>query len=130
VVKTYKPSHLSRLKRALEFAQSNTLSDTRMAACVLRGKTWFVGYNNSRKITHAESSLISKCKDLEGATVYVVRVTKNNQPALARPCNTCHRLLFQAGVAKVIYSIGVNEYGILIPYLRRNNPHNSERYAS
>ena len=61
---------------------------------------------------HAETRLARKLTP--GSTVWITRVArKDGEWALARPCPGCERRLRAAGVEKVIYTIGPNEWGIL-----------------
>jgi len=42
---------------------------------------------------------------LRGATVYVVRLMKNDAPSLAKPCVICQGFLRGVGIQEVFYSI-------------------------
>lgn len=55
---------------------------------------------------HAEEAAMRRCKaeHLRGATIYVVRVTNAERPALSRPCDRCRRALADAGVKRVVYT--------------------------
>ena len=64
------------------------------------------------KGVHAEQwSLIKGRRFIDGATMFVARVTKNNDLAIARPCPSCRILIEEAKVRKVHYSIGPGEWG-------------------
>lgn len=55
---------------------------------------------------HAEYRLCKLFKrHMAGATVYVARRSPAGQPRLAKPCAACERVLRDAGVRKVIYTI-------------------------
>jgi tRNA(Arg) A34 adenosine deaminase TadA len=61
---------------------------------------------------HAETRLIRKLTP--GSTVWVARITrKDGSWALARPCYGCEMRLRGAGVKRVVYTIGPNEWGVL-----------------
>lgn len=45
----------------------------------------------------------------EGATVYVVRINKQGQFKLSKPCEMCHDILKFCGVKKVVYTCDENE---------------------
>lgn len=47
---------------------------------------------------------------LEGATIYVYRETCSGDPAMARPCESCMRLIIEAGIRKVYYTINKYPY--------------------
>ncbi len=60
---------------------------------------------------HAEEAAILsriKTKDglasLQGATIYVSRVTSKGSPGLAKPCINCERLIRAVGIKKVVYT--------------------------
>jgi deoxycytidylate deaminase len=55
---------------------------------------------------HAEFAAILgvSASDLEGSTVYVYRELKNHEPAMAKPCKTCHKMLFNLGVKEVYFT--------------------------
>lgn len=63
--------------------------------------------------THAEEDALRRCGNPKGATIYVARVGRNGKPALAKPCEHCEPMLRNAGVKRVIYTIGPKEYGVL-----------------
>jgi tRNA(Arg) A34 adenosine deaminase TadA len=63
------------------------------------------------KIAHAEQRISRKLD--KGAEVYVVRLTRDKQLAMARPCSTCYTVLRARGVKRVYYSIAPGEYGVL-----------------
>lgn len=61
--------------------------------------------------THAEWRL---CRKLDAdATVWVARVHKSGEFALARPCRTCMKKLLDSHVAKVYYTITSSEFGTI-----------------
>lgn len=43
--------------------------------------------------------------DLKGAEVYVYRETKNGDPAIAKPCPVCEKMLCDCGIRHVYFSI-------------------------
>lgn len=61
---------------------------------------------------HAEYRLASKLA--AGSDVYVVRVNKQFEDRLAKPCKRCESRLRNQRVARVYYTIGPNEYGTLL----------------
>lgn len=64
------------------------------------------------KGVHAEQwAMIKGRRFTDGATMYVARITKDGFLATARPCPGCRVLIMEAGVKKVHYSIGPNEWG-------------------
>ena len=62
---------------------------------------------------HAETRLIRKLTP--GSVVWVTRVTRGDGLwALARPCSGCELRLRGAGVERVVYTIGPNEWGVIV----------------
>lgn len=62
--------------------------------------------------THAEARVVRKLD--QGSTVYVVRIQRNGELTLARPCNSCQKAMRGRGVKKCYYSISEHEYGVII----------------
>ena len=64
---------------------------------------------------HAESACIIKrgLEHCDGLYLYVVRVKKNNENALARPCKSCYTLIQDVGITFVIYSVNENIFTVL-----------------
>ena len=61
---------------------------------------------------HAESRLARKLTP--GSTVWVARVSRRDGNwAMARPCPGCERRLRAAGVERIVYTIGPNEWGVI-----------------
>ena len=56
---------------------------------------------------HAEMAALNQVEDARGCTVYVVRVLKNGDSAMSRPCQDCAKELIRRGVSKVVYTTGV-----------------------
>ena len=73
-----------------------------------RNKSWAPGL-------HAE---VDACigvpwADLYGADLYVVRILKNGDLAISRPCRICQRFITDVGIRRVYYSIGNHGWGTL-----------------
>lgn len=56
---------------------------------------------------HAEVAALmaSRKVDLNGATIYVARVNKKNEPVMSKPCQRCQDKLAARGVKKVFYTV-------------------------
>lgn len=112
-----------RLK-AVKKARSNPVVGLPRLAAILRTKdgTEYVGFN-SRKThplakefgrkqeticLHAEVDAIRQAlrdsRDPSGGYMYVARVLKNGQPALAKPCEGCQRALVAFDIQNVRWS--------------------------
>jgi pyrimidine deaminase RibD-like protein len=85
------------------------------AVIVLKGKIIGRGFNllktcpgspHPYRSTHAEySAFLDANGNIEGATVYVFRETKNGVTAPAKPCTSCFDFLVGKGVKKIVYTI-------------------------
>lgn len=61
---------------------------------------------------HAEARVVRKLTP--NSTVWVTRVSRGDKNwAMARPCTNCQRKMKIAGVKKVVYTIGPNEWGVI-----------------
>ncbi len=60
---------------------------------------------------HAEARLSRKLTP--NSEVWVARIRKNGEWAIARPCESCQNKLRMAGVSRVVYTIGPSEWGVL-----------------
>jgi len=62
---------------------------------------------------HAEARLARKLTP--NSTVWVARVLRASTDwAMARPCQGCQNRMKSVGVQRVVYTIGPNEWGVLI----------------
>jgi deoxycytidylate deaminase len=64
---------------------------------------------------HAETHAIYRAnpKDLDGATIYIVtRSVKSNNRSIGKPCVRCAAMIHDAGIERIVYSIGNNEFGV------------------
>ena len=60
---------------------------------------------------HAEIIAIINARiDIKGASIIVVRLNKNNQFRLSKPCSKCMEYLKYVGIKKVYYSIDCYPY--------------------
>ena len=58
---------------------------------------------------HAElSSIINAGRSLRGCVIYIARIKKNGDLAMARPCEFCMDHIEEAGIKKIVFS---NESG-------------------
>jgi tRNA(Arg) A34 adenosine deaminase TadA len=61
---------------------------------------------------HAE---VRVCRKVDwNSTIYVVRILKSGEYALARPCKTCQSIMRLHGVKRCYYSIDSNSYGVIV----------------
>lgn len=62
---------------------------------------------------HAESRCLNKSG--LGATLWVARICRDGQLAMAKPCKKCQALIRNKKVKRVYYTISNNEYGVWDP---------------
>jgi hypothetical protein len=60
---------------------------------------------------HSEARLVRKLT--KNSVVFVVRIDRQGQWRMAKPCSTCLCKLKQIKVKTCYYTIGPNEYGVL-----------------
>jgi deoxycytidylate deaminase len=90
---------------------------THQMSCVIANKNQVVsiGYNQCKthprsghkyKMVHAELAAVldNKFADLKGCTAYIYRETRDGNPAMAKPCNSCLETLKHVGIKKIVYS--------------------------
>lgn len=64
------------------------------------------------RLNHAEARLSRKLTP--GSTVWVARVSRlDGSWAMAKPCKACEVRLRGAGVARIVYTIGPSEWGVI-----------------
>lgn len=86
-------------------------------SCVIVKKNRVVSLGYNQLKTHSKSThpwhyihaefhamLNTPLSDLQGATAYIYREHKDGSPSLARPCNSCYKMLQMAGIKKICYS--------------------------
>lgn len=93
------------IKLAVKQAAKSKHKQHRFGAVLLRGGKPIVVSHNFAYV-HAEHAVLNRAwkNEISGATLVVVRVTKNGRLGMALPCNVCIRRMYAAGVKKVLYS--------------------------
>lgn len=62
-------------------------------------------FQRFRYSVHAEVDAIIKAKkDLKGTSILVIRLNKNNQFKLSKPCANCMNYIEYVGIKKIFYS--------------------------
>jgi deoxycytidylate deaminase len=106
------------LSLASKLAESSELPQKHGAVIVKSGRVLAVGVNRWRnkniQVTepeynpnltyHAEVDALHRFADVTGATIYIARVGKNNEPKFSRPCSRCLVALKEAGIKKIVYT--------------------------
>jgi tRNA(Arg) A34 adenosine deaminase TadA len=60
----------------------------------------------NRFSTHAEIAALRVASETEDSTLYISRLTTTDQLATARPCSWCMQKILEAGIYRVVYTIG------------------------
>jgi len=103
------------LNIALQQAKMAPHSQWRVGAAIVRGgsllSTGFNRYRNSPKQVdlegvsyHAEEVALRRAGDPSGATIYVARITRSGNLAMARPCKRCMSMLQNSGIRYFVYT--------------------------
>lgn len=112
-------SHRKMLAMAAQFAKlgKDSRSFCLGAMAIRDDETIVYAYNGNphypTPAAHCEARLVRKLD--KGATVYLVRLTKNGEWANSKPCPDCMRALKRKYVKKIYYTIAPKQYDSLEP---------------
>jgi deoxycytidylate deaminase len=112
---------LEMAKRFAAHHQYERNMEYRLCAVLVKGgKSISVGYNKrtrselmrrfairDHQTVHAEVDAVLQVRrkiDLTGCKIYVVRLLKNGNTAIARPCGTCQEVLKAYGIKTMVYT--------------------------
>lgn len=117
---------ISFLSLAAKVAESGDMDTKHGAVVVKGGRVISVGVNkwrvdpsmacnekdyNPNLTYHAEAEAISRASgDLSGAVIFVARINKKGLWSFSRPCTRCMKLIKSAGIKKIIYTTGRENY--------------------
>lgn len=106
------------LDRALALAALSDMKQRHGALIVKGGRVVSFGFNTFRNLPHhdmpgfdytyhAEDSALRQVgpADLNGAKIYVARLSRLGLPALSRPCDNCMAHILKVGIKEVIYTV-------------------------
>lgn len=110
----------SFLNMAYTLAEASEVDKRHGAVIVKNGRVMSLGINKWRNkgleqehaywldilTVHAERDALSRVSDARGAVVYIARVGKEGERLMSRPCWRCMKALAEAGVKRVIYTVG------------------------
>ena len=114
---------LKIINKAKQVAKLSDHPNQQLGAVIFdkKGRILSVGHNwhtkthpvisriNELKTMHAECHAILGCRhkyDLTEANIFVYRELKNKQPALAKPCELCMKVIKLFGIKKIWYTTG------------------------
>lgn len=113
---------MNGLKIAQRKAYESTFKRARIGSVITKGgRVIATGINQTRRSKkaarsmyeslHAEEAAILRVlrkpdglKLLAGSTIYVTRILKNGETALAKPCPSCQALINSVGIKKIIHT--------------------------
>lgn len=113
---------MNGLKIAEKHANKSTFNRARIGCVITKGgRVLSTGRNKTRRSKnsarpmyesiHAEEDAIihllrqpNGLKQLAGSTIFITRILKNGETALAKPCNSCQKLINAVGIKKIIYT--------------------------
>lgn len=113
-------SDLRWMRLAIAQAESAPHEKWRVGAVIVRsGSVLSMGFNRYRNDPsivhlhgvsyHAEEAALRRAGNVEGATIYVARLTKTGMLSLAKPCPKCVPQLRTAGIHSVVWT---HPYGV------------------
>lgn len=109
--------HNRYIKLAINQAQQSTMTYRHGCVVVKGGRVLAKGFNSMRysKVInntlcsiHAEVAALLSYDNLTNATMYVVRINKNNKLMLSYPCKDCFSRISKAGIRKIVFSTDGN----------------------
>jgi pyrimidine deaminase RibD-like protein len=117
------------LQLAVKIAKSNSDYDRWPFGCVIKkgGAIQAVGWNILKSdprytdnhlncSVHAEEHALKQMRNgASGCVLYVARMLRTGNVGLAKPCIHCQKLIRDAGVKRVIFSIDNDMHGIWKP---------------
>lgn len=124
---------MCRIERMLDLAaeEAETSQSNFRLGAVLAHKRYIVGRGINASKTHTKIAAEKKSKiytlmhaeiaaildtepaHLIHADLYVARLKKDGERAMARPCEMCMEVIKKHGVNRVFYTIGDNEWGAI-----------------
>ena len=109
-------SYLPWIDRAITEAVKATGTYKLGAVVVSGNRVLATGFNRKRNdpkycekgwSIHAEVSAIRKLKNRPfgpKTTIYVARITRAGKIAMAKPCETCEKAVYESGIKRIIYT--------------------------
>lgn len=108
----------ARLDQAMRVAETSTCRKRHGAVVVRGGSVLSVGVNRYRTDKdynfippgdisyHAEEAALRALGgSAKGGTIYVARLSAGSKPAMSKPCDNCMKLIKDAGIKKIVYTI-------------------------
>jgi tRNA(Arg) A34 adenosine deaminase TadA len=108
------------INRATKEAKRSSFKQPLGAVVVKGGRVVGIGHNDIRfsqrntstryiQSMHAEvAALLAAGKNASRSIIFVSRITKDGQLAMAKPCSFCMKFMKELNVKRVVYSAGPN----------------------
>lgn len=98
--------HSRYISFAAKLAKSIPFQHRHVALIVKGGKVLAIGRNSYDTGNHAETCAMRQrwSSDLQGATLYVIRIGRVQPYLLSKPCPNCEALIKESGIKRVIYT--------------------------
>jgi deoxycytidylate deaminase len=107
----YNPSDRAHLGAALTRGKQVVWGINIMGKTHPNSQVWENGVQIIKGVHAEQMTLIKGRKFTDGGILYVARITKARNLALASPCAVCRYLIRESNIKKVHYSVGPNEWG-------------------
>jgi len=102
--------------KVVSIARKSVMQHKHGAIIVRNGEILGAGYNHITDYMshqwscHAEVAAIQNCRkkdrqNLSDATLLVVRISKEGEPKLSKPCANCKKQIEKYGIKRVFYSV-------------------------
>lgn len=103
------------IEHAIRQAEQSGHDQWKVGAVLVRGGAFLAGgcnrYRNDPSVVgadgvsyHAEAVAIRKAGDVQGATLYVARLTRGGALGLSMPCHRCQSLIEETGIRTVVWT--------------------------
>jgi tRNA(Arg) A34 adenosine deaminase TadA len=117
--------HESRIKQAVKVAASSQYRWKHGAVVVRGGRVIGFAPNKFRNspfvaptdvTDHAEAAVIRELLknycDLRGSTIYIARISNNDEVRMSRPCTNCMKLIVDAGIKEIVFTNEIGGYSV------------------
>ncbi len=100
------PKHSRFIEIAANMAKSVPFNHRHGAVVVSGGRILGKGFNDYIRNRHAEICAMGKswASELKDATLYIVRLRKEQPYGLSRPCPECLKSIRAAGIKRIVFS--------------------------
>lgn len=87
-----------------------------LLACIIKRKDGAIVFSQNATVDRPRPQLHAEARALRkadaGCVLYVARIKRDGNWAIAKPCKFCQALIRNKRVKRVYYTIGPGEYGV------------------